>query len=91
MTSAFKLDRSGVGEILKHQTRELIDDTAAEVAAIVRADVADEDVAVLVQSHTSDRATASVTIAGPQGLELQAKRGSLTKAAAALGLEVKSR
>ena len=88
----FTLDRKGVGEILKVQAAPVINDTANLIANNVRADLIDEaDVEVLVERYTTDRGAASVTIASARGMELQAKRGSLTKAAAALGLDIKSR
>lgn len=46
---------------------------------------------VVVDEYTTDRRAASVTIAHAAGLAAQAKHGVLTKAAAAAGLEVRSR
>lgn len=46
---------------------------------------------VVVNEYTTDRKAASVTIAHPAGLATQAKHGVLTKAAAAVGLEVRSK
>lgn len=48
----------------------------------------DIDIPVKVSTYTSDRPRASVHLAHPSGLAVQAKNGALTKAAAALGLEV---
>lgn len=45
---------------------------------------------VRVSVYETDRARASVTIAHPSGLAVQAKHGALTRAAAAEGLEVQS-
>jgi hypothetical protein len=44
---------------------------------------------VEVTVYETDRARASVTIAHPSGLAVQAKHGVLTRAASAVGLEVK--
>jgi hypothetical protein len=46
---------------------------------------------VIVDDYTTDRAASAVTIAPPAGLPLQAKYGSLTKAAGSAGLEVTER
>lgn len=91
MAKPFTLDRKGVGEILKTQCVPAINELANQIADSVRSDLAEEDVEVEMQSYTTDRGAASVTIADPMGLELQATRGSLTKAAAKLGLDVKSK
>lgn len=88
------IDYAGIGEILK--SREMaaaIDDLADDIAAGVRDGIADPDIAaaVGVESYTTDRAAAAVTIAHPAGLAIQAKHGALTRAAAAAGLDVKAR
>lgn len=49
------------------------------------------DLPIVVDEYTTDRRAASVTIAHPAGLATEAKHGTLTKAAAAAGLEVRSR
>lgn len=91
-TNGFRIDRAGVSEILKVQCAPVINEITEQVADAVRADVRDvgDDIEVEMQSYTTDRGAAAVTIAHPLGLELQATRGSITKAAAALGLEVKA-
>ncbi len=81
----FRLDRKGVGEILKHQCGPAVDEVAERVAADVRSR---HGVEVEVASYTTDRGAASVTIVDPQGMRLQASDGALTRAAAAVGLEV---
>ena len=80
----------GVAEILKDRMRGPIDALARQIAD--RVDVGTvTDAEVTVRSYTTDRAAAAVTIAHPAGLSMQAKHGSLTKAAASLGLEVKAK
>jgi hypothetical protein len=48
----------------------------------------DIEIPVKVSTYKSDRPRASVFLAHPSGLAVQAKNGALTKAAADLGLEV---
>lgn len=43
---------------------------------------------IVVESGVTDRQRASVTIAHPSGMAMQAKHGVLTTAAASVGLEV---
>ena len=76
----FKPDRQGIEEILKTLPRDEINALAEKVA-----DNAGD--AVWVDSYTTDRAAASVTIPAAR----QAKHGTLTKAASAAGLEVKAK
>ncbi|MCD2139523.1 hypothetical protein [Rhodococcus pyridinivorans] len=88
-----RLDRAGVRELLISQpVRAMVDGVAAQVAANLRSSLR-PDIAETVQvsSYTSDRAAASVAICHPAGKGMQAKHGSLTRAAAAVGLEVRSR
>lgn len=90
----FKLDRAGVGEILRSaEMAAVVDDLAEQLAAQVRAGISDPDVAaaVDVDSYVTDRAAAAVTIVHPAGMALQARNGVLTRAAAAAGLDVRSR
>lgn len=94
MQLQFTLDRAGVGEILRSaEMAGAVDELARQIAADVRAGIADPDVAdtVDVDSYVTDRAAASITIAHPMGMPLQAKHGVLTGAAASLGLDVRSR
>jgi hypothetical protein len=87
----FQLDRAGIAEILKSQEMAAaVDDLAEKIAADVRSTV-DDDVPVDVDSYTTDRAAAAVTIVHPTGMGLQARNGVLTRAAAAAGLDVRSR
>ncbi|MDX3027477.1 hypothetical protein [Streptomyces scabiei] len=86
----FRLDRASVREILKGESvRELVDATAAEVAAAVRAQLPG-GVEVRVDSYATDRAAASVVIADVRGMAWQARDGILTRAAGSAGLEVKA-
>lgn len=91
----FRLDRQGVGEILRGQeAADVVHDYAERIRDIVDREVnddSDDDIGVVTGSYTTDRAAADVTIEHPRGQELQAKHGVLTKAAAMVGLEVHSR
>lgn len=82
-----RLDHKGIAQMLKSQPfAEAVHDLAERVAGNV---VVDADVEV--RDYTTDRAASSVTIAHPAGLAIQAKHGVLTKAAASVGLEVRSK
>jgi hypothetical protein len=85
----FELDRAGVGRILKSQ------DAAAMVARAAQKIASDAEASsgmpVDVDEYTTDRAAATVVIAHPGGMAEQAKHGTLTRAAAAIGAEVRSR
>jgi hypothetical protein len=89
MASTIKLNHAEIERILKEDMRGPIDELAAQIAAKV--DVHDTAAPVTVLSVTHDRAVAIIAIAHPAGEALQAKYGSLTKAAAACGYEVKSK
>lgn len=85
-----RLDSGGMSEVLNSgEVRAQIDALANSVASNVDTGSVSE-ARIVVDSYTTDRAAASVTIAHPAGLRLQAKYGSLTKAAASAGLEVRS-
>ncbi|UAJ16187.1 hypothetical protein SEA_MALIBO_10 [Gordonia phage Malibo] len=86
----FRLNRRGVSELLKTQAGEVVNEAAEQIRAQV-AGLVDDDIEVTVQPYTTDRGAAAVTIADPQGMELQATTGALTRAAAQVGLEVTSR
>ena len=86
----FRLDRKGVREILLTQCGPAVNAAAAQAAARAKAAV-DDDVPVETSPYTTDRRAASVTIAHPTGMLLQASDGVLTRAAAAVGLEVKAK
>ena len=78
-----RLDRAGVGAILK----------SPEIAAMCTAEaehvqaLLDPDIVSYVNPYTTDRKAASVAVEA----EAQARDGALTRAAAAVGLEVFTR
>lgn len=86
----YKPNRKGIGEVLQLEFADTINDLANKIADQVRADVG-EGVEVVVDTYTTDRGAASITIADPDGLAIQASTGALTRAAAANGLEVTSK
>lgn len=91
--SKVRLDSAGVAAVLKSAAVAATVTAAAEqVAGQVRSQgvtvAHGEDLPVVVNSYVTDRAAASVTLAHPAGLAVQAKHGALTAAAAAVGLEV---
>lgn len=86
--NSFRLNRNGIAEILKTEFTGQINQLADDVAAGARS-IVGNDIDVEVEHYTTDRGAASVTIADAKGLELQATDGALTRAAAAVGLEVK--
>jgi hypothetical protein len=90
-----ELDHGGLDEVLKRTMRGTVSGAAERIAANVRAQgrtTSDGDLLpVEVSDYTTDRAASSVTISHPAGLPMQAKYGVLTQAAAAAGLEVRSR
>jgi hypothetical protein len=76
---SFTLNRKGGAEVLNALAAEYVNDLAKQIAA--QTGVPD----VEVEQYTTDRAAASVSVPA----HLQAKDGALTKAAAAIGVEVK--
>ena len=97
-----RLNRSGVAAVLKSPSMHAAVKAAAEAMAdnvrsqgIAVGDVdggrLEKPLPVKVDSQTTDRARATVTIAHPAGLAVQAKHGALTKAAAAAGLDVRAK
>lgn len=88
-----RLDSPGILEVLKSaDVASLVADTADSVASNVSETVrSGEPLPVKVATYTTDRAAAGVTLAHPAGLGMEAKHGSLSKAAAAAGLEVRSK
>lgn len=100
MSADVKLDHGGIAALEKSGAmRALVDAAAEKVAANVRGlgiKVGDRDggpreiaLPVKVTNTTTDRAHASVTLAHPAGIAVQAKHGALTKGASAAGLTVK--
>lgn len=91
VANAFRRNRRGFREVLNRgETSAAVNLLAERVAANARTRVPD-DVDITVDHYRTDRGAASVAIADPEGLALQAKGGVLTRAAASAGLEVKSR
>lgn len=91
MSTRFVLDRAGVGAILKGgEVRSMVGRATAATAGHARG-LAGPGVEIVTRQGTTDRAVGQVIIADPKGLGLQATDGVLTKAAAAIGVEVKSR
>jgi len=87
----FRLNRAGVGRILKSaEVAKMTTDTASAVGAAVRSQVG-PDVEVRVDPYTTDRGAAAVVIAHRHGAAMQARDGTLTRAAAIVGLTVTSR
>lgn len=76
----FKLNRAGGAEVLKQLAAPAINALARQIAAQAGADAE-------VTEYTTDRAAASVAVPAEQ----QAKDGVLTRAAAAAGLEVRTK
>lgn len=87
----FKLNHRGAREALRTLMADEINARAEQVANVVRQQLAaaGEDAEVTVTPYTRDRQAATVAIADPNGLALQASLGALTRAAASVGLEVK--
>lgn len=86
---AFKLNRAGVAAILKSaEMAAMVDGAARKIAADAEAT---SGLPVEVATYTTDRAGAAVTITDPKALASQAKHGTLTRAAGAIGVEVTAR
>lgn len=91
-----RLDRGGIRAVLNSgDVGAAINGLAHQIASNVQAAnqrvANDDELPVVVDEYTTDRTAASVTLAHPAGLAVQAKHGLLTKAAASAGLEVKAR
>ncbi len=92
-----KLNSSGIANLLESpEMHRLVEKVADEIAYNVRGQgvrvegiPGDIELPVKVSVTTTDRARATVVLAHPSGIAVQAKHGALTKAAAAAGLEVK--
>lgn len=93
MAARLRLDHPGIAEVLKSApVASLIELAAESVASNVDEHARDgQPIRVLVETYTTDRAAAAVTMAHPAGLPIEAKRGSLARAASAYGLEVTAR
>lgn len=97
--SSLHLNHAGLMAALKQPgVAAAVNKAAEEIAEKVRAHSdwdglvsgvpGSDEMPVTVTTYTSDRDRASVFLAHPAGLAVQAKHGALTKAAAELGLEV---
>lgn len=90
MASPIKLDHHGIAQAAKSAGMHSAIRTVTQgLAARVRG--MEPNYPVEAQVVTTDRAHGLVTIAHAAGDAIQAKRGTLTKAAAQAGLQVKSR
>ena len=101
--SDIQIDYAELAKVINLAMRGPIDSTAARIADHVRGQgikVGDRDggprerdLPVTAKSGTTKRGwpVAMVTITHPAGQSVQAKHGSLTKAAASLGLTVKAK
>lgn len=90
MADDFRLDHGGVAEILKSgPVAAVVRALAEQVAGGVRGQKPGAE--VVVDSYTTDRAAASVTIRDVRGRRWQVRDGVLTRAAAQAGLEVTER
>ena len=76
--------------------RRLVDDKAEEIADHMRSqgiavegEPGDVELPIQVSSYTTDRARATVWVAHPSGIAVQAKHGIVGKAASAAGLTIK--
>ncbi len=90
------LNHAGIADVLKSgdvaaQVNALAEQVAANVLAEGQLVAHGDEMPVTVTPYTTDRAAASVTITHPAGLAVQAKHGTLTRAAAAAGLEVREK
>lgn len=86
----FHLDAAGVRLILRgNGVRQMVDSTAEQIAAHVRANLPDP-APVEVRGYTTDRGAATVAILDRRAMAWQAKYGILTRAAGSVGAEVKA-
>lgn len=76
----FELDHKGGAEVLKEMAAQHVNAIARRVASAAGDDAE-------IHEYTTDRAAAAVRVPAEQ----QAKDGVLTRAAAAVGLEVRSK
>lgn len=99
MAAKVTLNSRGLEQVLKSaEMRKAVEAAAQEVADNVRdqnitvGDVDggshEIDLPVKVEVYETDRARASVLLAHPAGLAVQAKHGALSKAASAAGIKV---
>lgn len=83
-----ELDRAGVREVLNSgPVASAVRALAVQVEVATRSQLPD-DVDVVTDSYTTDRAAASVTIRDGRGRLWQIRDGVLTRAASSVGLKV---
>lgn len=86
-----ELDSKGIAQVLKSAgVAAAVQDLAEQVATQVRNAVPEAE-EVVVDSYTTDRAAASVTIKDARGRLWAVRDGVLFRAAASVGLEVTER
>jgi len=86
------LDWSAVNKAIYDLMHDPVDEAAAQIAANVDVgDVTDAKVDVRSEKTGWGWPVARVTIVHPAGLAMEAKRGTLKRAAASAGFEVKSK
>lgn len=91
MLTDLRLDSPGIAALLKSGPFAAAVHAVAEgIASDVRASVP-EDVEVVVDDYTTDRAASSVTIKDARGMLWQVQDGILTRAAGGAGVEVTER
>lgn len=101
MRRTVHLDHQAVERVLESSgMRRAVEDAAEEIAENVRdlgikvgdkdGGTSEYDLPVKVSVYDTDRARATVSLAHPAGIAVQAKHGALSRAAAAAGLEVRS-
>jgi len=92
MASTIKFDWAEVNKAIYDLMHVPVDEAAAKIAANVDVGtVTDAKVGVRSEKTGWGWPVARVTIMHPAGMAMQAKDGTLTKAAASIGLEVKSK
>jgi hypothetical protein len=87
MARVFRRNSAGIDRILKGADAQAMVRQAAERIAAEAA--ATSGLPVEVNEYETDRAAASVVITHALGIGSQAKDGTLTRAAASIGLEVR--
>lgn len=87
-SSSVRLNRKGVGTLLRDDLGKAATAKAHELANTIRANYPDLADTVDVEEYTTDRGAASVLVADSSARELQVREGLMTRAAAAVGLEV---
>lgn len=95
MAVQVRLHKPGVREVLKTYpgVRQAVHDLAQQTAAALREDesVKKHSAEVVVDDYETDRQATAVTIKHPGGRGMEAKHGSVTRAAASVGLTVKQK